>query len=516
VVGQPATHHFAYFAGWRGLDKVADKVADKVNAKCKRASALLPDLLVSFNWPAHRRMNRKPLYQQLYFWVLVGTVLGVMVGYMAPTKSPLKFHLFGNDFTFAGSNLSFLSDAFIRLIRMMIAPIIFTTVVTGIAGMGNLKRLGRIGLKSFIYFEIMTTLALTIGWVVAAVVKPGAGMGVDVSTLSTEDLQQKLSAQRTHSSLPEFFLNIIPRTIVGAFAEGEILQVLFISVLFGVALAGIGDANQRVVLALEQVSKALMRMIGMIIKLAPLGVFGAMSFTISKFGLDSLRPLAKLMACIYGTCLCFVLICLGTLLRANGISVFKFIKYLREELFIVFGTASSEPVLPRMMAKLEELGCSKSLVGMVLPAGYTFNLDGSSVYLTMGALFIAQATNTHLTFGQELLVLGLCLFTSKGAATVVGSAFITLAATLSSTKLIPVEGMVLILGVDWFMAQARAMTNMVGNGVATIVIARWENEFDSARAQRVLKEGAHVVVPEPIAHAPETPAEAIRDLEKFG
>jgi aerobic C4-dicarboxylate transport protein len=256
-----------------------------------------------------------------------------------------------------------------------------------------------------------------------------------------------------------------------------------------------------------------MRMIAMIIKLAPFAVFGAMSFTVATLGLKSLQPLAKLMTCIYLTCICFVVICLGLLLRFNGISIFKFIKYVREELFIVFGTASSEPVLPRMMTKLEHLGCSKSLVGLVLPAGYTFNLDGSSIYLTMGALFIAQATNTTLSFGQELAVLVVCLLTSKGAATVVGSAFITLAATLSSMKTIPVEGMVLILGVDWFMAQARAMTNMVGNGVATIVIAKWENEFDAIRAHNVLNEPTFIPPEQPPIQMPATPAEAIRDLE---
>jgi len=449
-------------------------------------------------------MNRKPFYSQLYFWVLIGMVLGVLVGYFVPEKEPLNFHFFGTSFSFDATKLKPISDAFIRLIRMMIAPIIFTTVVTGIAGMGNLKRLGRIGVKAFIYFEVMTTLALIIGWVVAAVFRPGAGMDIDVAELSTKDIQQTLATAQAHHSIVDFLLNIIPKTVVGAFAEGEILQVLFISVLFGIAMAGIGEANQRVILALEQISKALMRMIGMIIKLAPLAVFAAMSFTIAKFGLDSLKPLAKMMACIYLTCLSFVLLCLGALLRVNGVNIFKFIKYVREELFIVFGTASSEPVLPRMMAKLEHLGCSKSLVGLVLPAGYTFNLDGSSVYLTMGALFIAQATNTHLTFGQEFAVLIVCLLTSKGAATVVGSAFITLAATLSSMKTIPVEGMVLILGVDWFMAQARAMTNMVGNGVATIVIAKWENEFDAGRAKLVLDE----VLPEPAATAqPPAPTE---------
>jgi aerobic C4-dicarboxylate transport protein len=460
-------------------------------------------------------MNRKPFYQQLYFWVLIGMLLGVLVGYCFPASRPLTLHLFGSDLSFDASKLKPLSDAFIRLIRMMIAPIIFTTVVTGIAGMGNLKRLGRIGAKAFIYFEVMTTLALIIGWVVAAVFRPGAGMNVDVSALKTDALKPTLAAAQAHHSVVDFFLNIIPKTIVGAFAEGEILQVLFISVLFGVAMAGIGDANQRVILALEQVSKALMRMIAIIIKLAPFAVFGAMSFTVATLGLRSLQPLAKLMTCIYLTCICFALICLGLLLRFNGISIFKFIKYVREELFIVFGTASSEPVLPRMMAKLEHLGCSKSLVGLVLPAGYTFNLDGSSIYLTMGALFIAQATNTTLTFGQELAVLVVCLLTSKGAATVVGSAFIALAATLSSMKTIPVEGMVLILGVDWFMAQARAMTNMVGNGVATIVIAKWENEFDAIRAHNVLNEPTFIPPEQPAVQMPSTPAEAIHDLDKI-
>src|SRR6267378_3189800 len=392
-------------------------------------------------------MKRKSFYSHLYFWVLVGMVLGILVGHFIPE---------------VGIKLKPLGDGFIRLIRMVIAPIIFTTVVVGMAGMGNLKRVGRIGLKAFLYFEVMTTLALIIGWLVVKIFQPGAGMNADIAQLNVSDLQQTLSAAKSHQTGTDFILNIIPKTIVGAFAEGEILQVLFISVLFGIAISGLGEANRSVIHALDQVSKALMRMIAIIIKLAPLAVFGAMSFTISKFGLESLRPLVKLMACIYLTCLSFVLICLGLLLRVNGVNMFKFLKYVREELLIVFGTASSEPVLPRMMAKLENLGCSKTLVGLVLPAGYTFNLDGSSVYLTMGALFIAQATNTPLTFGQEFAVLLVCLLTSKGAATVVGSAFITLAATLSSMKTIPVEGMVLILGVDWFMAQARAMTNMVG------------------------------------------------------
>ena len=430
----------------------------------------------------------KRVHQQLYFWVLVGMLLGIVVGYLSPADTPFAFSFFGTHYTFAGTDLKPLSDAFIRLIRMMIAPIIFTTVVTGIAGMGNVRRLGRVGLKAILYFEVATTFALIIGWVVADVFKPGAGMNIDPAALNVKDIQQTLTVAQQHHGIVEFLLNIIPDTIFGAFAKGEILQVLFISVLFGVAMAGIGEANQPVIRAIERIAQALMRMIAMIIKVAPLAVFAAMSFTISKWGLGALKHQFKIMACVYGSCLCFIIVCLGLLLRANGLNIFKLLRYLRDELFIVFGTASSEPVLPRVMAKMENLGCSKSLVGLVLPAGYTMNLDGTSVYLTMGALFIAQATNTHLTFGQEFAVLIVCLVTSKGAATVVGSAFITLAATLASMKTIPVEGMVLVLGVDWMMAQARAMTNMVGNGVATIVISKWENGFDAERARQVLDE----------------------------
>ena len=428
----------------------------------------------------------KRYYHQLYFWVLIGMVVGILIGYVAPEKSPLTFALFGKQFQFTGTDLKPVSDAFIRLIRMMIAPIIFTTVVVGIAGMGNLKRVGRIGFKAVVYFEIMTTLALVIGWVVAQVLKPGAGMNINVHDLNVKDIERTLAIAQEHHGIVDFLLSIIPDSFVGAFARGEILQALLISVLFGVAMAGLGEANRPVILALEQTARALMRMIAMIIKVAPFAVCAAMSFTISKWGLESLKHQAKIMGCVYGTCILFVVFCLGALLRWNGISVFKFLRYIREELFIVFGTASSEPVLPRMMAKLENLGCAKSLVGLVLPAGYTFNLDGTSVYLTMGALFIAQATNTPLTLGQEFAVLIVCLLTSKGAATVVGSAFITLTATLASMKTIPVEGMVLVLAVDWLMAQARAMTNMVGNGVATIIIAKWEDAFDAERAKAVL------------------------------
>jgi aerobic C4-dicarboxylate transport protein len=430
-------------------------------------------------------MNRKRFYSHLYFWVLVAMILGVLTGHFFPK---------------VGVQLKPLGDGFIRLIRMLIAPLIFTTVVVGIAGMDNLKRVGRIGIKSFLYFEGMTTLALIIGWVVVEVFRPGAGMNADLTHFNAADLQATLNAAKVHPSAVEFILNIIPETVVGAFAKGEIRQVLFFSVVFGIAMAGVGEGGRPVISALEKICQALMRMIAIIIKVAPLAVYGAMSFTVAKFGLTSLLSLAKLMACLYLTCICFVLVCLGLVLRLCGISIWKFLRYLEDELMIVFGTASSEPVLPRVMAKLEQLGCSWPVVGIVLPAGYTFNLDGTSLYLTMGALFIAQATNMHLSFGQELAVLLVCLLTSKGAAAVVGSAFITLTATLSTMHTIPVEGMLLILGVDWFMAQVRAMTNMVGNSVATVVIARWEKELDIGRARRVLN-GEPVELPSPPAVA---------------
>jgi len=416
-------------------------------------------------------MKRKRFYSHLYFWVLVAMILGAGTGHWFPQ---------------VGVQLKPLGDGFIRLIRMVIAPLIFTTVVVGIAGMDSLKRVGRIGIKSFVCFEAMTTLALIIGWVVVETFRPGAGMNVDLSHLDASDLQATIQAVETHPSTVSFLLNVIPETIVGAFAKGEILQVLFFSVVFGIAISGVGEASRPVINGLEQICQALMRMIAMIIKVAPLAVFGAMSFTVAKFGLTSLLSLAKMMACLYLTCIFFVLVCLGTVLRLCGLSVWKFIRYLEDELFIVFGTASSEPALPSLMAKLERMGCSRALVGIVVPAGYTFNLVGTSLYLTMGAIFIAQAANVPLTFGQELAVLLVCLLTSKGAAAVVGSAFITLTATLSTMHTIPVEGMLLLLGVDWFMAQVRAMTNMFGNGVATVLVARWENVFDHAKAMQAL------------------------------
>jgi aerobic C4-dicarboxylate transport protein len=441
-------------------------------------------------------MIRKTIFRHLYFQVLIAIVLGALVGYFFPSF---------------GRELRPLGDGFIKLIRMVVAPIIFTTVVLGIAGMSDLKRVGRIGIKAFVYFEVMTTLALIIGWIVVKTFQPGAGINADVATLNTEKVQAYLTTAKTHGVV-DFLLNIIPTSVVGAFAQGDILQVLFFSVLFGVALGALGEANRPVVYGLEQISNALMKIIGMIVWLAPLAAFGAIAFTIGEFGLKSLVNIGKLMACVYITCLLFVCVLLGSLMRLSGLSLWKFLKYIREEIFIVLGTASSESVLPRMMTKMEKLGCAPPLVRLVLPGGYSFNLDGSCIYLTMGALFIAQATNTHLTFGQELTLLLVCLVTSKGAAGVVGSAFITLAATLSSMHMIPVEGMVLVLGVDRIMSEARAVTNLIGNGVATVVIARWENDLDREKAMQVLNSDHRVAAPLPFtvdesAKAPATSLE---------
>jgi aerobic C4-dicarboxylate transport protein len=410
-------------------------------------------------------------HHRLYLWVLGAAILGVVFGLSFPVQAVA---------------MQPLATGFIKLIRMLIAPIIFAAVVTGIAGMDNLKSAGRIGLKALVYFEVMTTVALILGWSIAAIFHPGAGMNVDPGALNTSDLQSTLATASATHTMPDFLLNLIPKTMVGAFADGDMIQVLLVSVLFAIALAQIGQAGRPLVRLLEQVSAVLMGIMSWIIKLAPLAVFGALSYTIGKFGLASLKPILNLLACIYLTSLFFVLVGLGLVLRFFGVSIWKFLRYIRDEVLIVYGTGSSESVFPRMIEKMETLGCSKSVVGLVLPAGYSFNLDGTAIYLTMGALFIAQATNTPLTFGQQFSLLVVCLVTSKGAAGVAGSGFLVLAATLSSMKMIPVEGLALILGVDFFLTQARAMTNLVGNGVATVAMACWEKEFDAARAARVL------------------------------
>lgn len=407
----------------------------------------------------------KKISQQLYFQVLAAIILGILLGHFYPE---------------AGVAMKPLGDGFIKLIKMVITPIIFCTVVTGIAGMQDMHKLGRVGVKALLYFEVVSTLALIIGLLVVHIVQPGVGMNVDVSTLDTKNIAPYTEAAKTHG-IVGFFLNIIPTSAIGAFAEGDILQVLFFSLLFGFSLAAMKETGAEVTAFINKVSSALFGIVETIMKLAPIGAFGAMAFTIGKYGVLSLVPLAKLMGSFYLTCFLFIAIVLGLIARLSGFSIFKFIVYIKDELLIVLGTSSSESVLPRIMTKLEALGCAKSVVGLVIPTGYSFNLDGTSIYLTMASIFVAQATDTPLTLMQEITLLAVLLLTSKGAAGVTGSGFITLAATLSAVPTIPVAGLALILGIDRFMSEARALTNLIGNGVATVVAAQWENELDKQK-----------------------------------
>jgi aerobic C4-dicarboxylate transport protein len=415
--------------------------------------------------------ERKPyrFVRTLYFRVLVGVVAGVVVGLVWPHFAEL---------------LKPFGDGFIKLIRMMVAPIIFLTVVVGIASVGDLRKLGRLGIKALLYFEVVTTLALGIGMVVANVVQPGRGMNVNPAALDIKSVAQ-YTTQGQHLSTVDFLLNIIPDTFVGAFAKGEILQVLFLAILTGVALATL-DQEQRLIDGARALSGVCYRIINIIMEAAPLGAFGAMAFTVGKYGVATLLTLGKLLLCVYITSLSFVAIVLGLICYTHGISLWKFLRYIREEIIIALGTSASEPVLPRMLIKMEQLGCSRAVVGLVIPAGYSFNLDGTSIYLTIAALFVAQATNTHLTLKQQLFVLLILMLNSKGAATVTGGGFITLAATLSALGTIPIAGLTLLLGVDRFMSEMRTLVNLIGNGVATIVIAKWEGQFDAERADALL------------------------------
>ena len=412
----------------------------------------------------------KAVASHLYLQVLLAIVLGVAVGHFHPGF---------------GESLKPLGDAFIKLIKMLIGPIIFTTVVSGIGGMGDLKAVGRVGLKALIYFEGVTTLALVIGLVVANVVAPGAGMHAAAATLDAGAVAQYTKAAQNLTPTQQL-LHIIPDTFVGAFVGGEVLQVLVVALLFGVALTSLGKAGHSIIELCHDVSKVFFRIVQIVSRVAPLAAFGAMAFTIGKYGLGSLKSLAGLMACVYLTCFLFVTVVLGTIARACGFSLWKILRYIREELLIVIGTSSSESALPGLMAKMEKAGCRPSVVGVVVPSGYSFNLDGTCIYLTMAALFIAQATDTPLSLAQQLSLLAVLLLTSKGAAGVTGSGFITLAATLAATGTVPVAGMALILGVDRFMSEARAITNFIGNTVATLVIAKWDGALDSSRAQEVL------------------------------
>jgi aerobic C4-dicarboxylate transport protein len=437
-------------------------------------------------------MKGKKIYQHLYFQVLTAIAMGVLLGHFYPdTAEAMKP----------------LGDGFIKLIKMIIAPIIFCTVVTGIAGMEDMKKVGRVGVKALLYFEIVSTLALAIGLVVVSVIQPGAGMNADVSKLDTRALETFTAKAQSHGTV-DFLINIIPNTVVEAFAKGDILQVLFFSILFGFALSMLGPRGKVVFNLIDEVAHVLFGVVGIIMKAAPIGAFGAMAFTIGKFGLGSLSKLGMLMGSFYLTCLLFIFIVLGAIAKLCGFSIFKFIKYIKEELLIVLGTSSSESVLPRMMAKLENLGCSKSVVGLVIPTGYSFNLDGTSIYLTMAAVFVAQATNTRLTLVQTLTILGVLLLSSKGAAGVTGSGFITLAATFAAVPTIPVAGLALILGVDRFMSEARALTNLIGNGVATMVVSRWERELDKDRMSRVLNKENEAEAEEPEAILEGIPAPA--------
>ncbi|WP_085813554.1 dicarboxylate/amino acid:cation symporter [Geoanaerobacter pelophilus] len=416
-------------------------------------------------------MKTKKFYQHLYFQVLTAISIGVALGYYLPDT---------------GTAMKPLGDGFIKMIKMIITPVIFCTVVTGIAGMDDMKKVGRVGGKALLYFEAVSTLALAIGLVIINVIQPGVGMNADVTKLDTKGLATYTATAAKSHSFADFALGIIPNSVVDAFAKGEILQVLFFAILFGLALSAMGEKGKPVYRLIDEVAHALFGVVNIIMKFAPLGAFGAMAFTIGKFGLGSLTKLGMLMGSFYLTCLLFIFVVLGTIAKLCGFNIFKFISYIKEELLIVLGTSSSESALPRMMAKLENLGCSKSVVGLVIPTGYSFNLDGTSIYLTMAAVFVAQATNTPLDLTQTLTILGVLMLTSKGAAGVTGSGFVTLAATFAAIPTIPVAGLALILGIDRFMSEARALTNLVGNGVATVVVSRWENELNVARMSQVL------------------------------
>jgi len=417
--------------------------------------------------------TRQPLYKSLYIQVLVAITIGILLGHYYPET---------------GVALKPLGDGFVKLIKMVIAPIIFCTVVSGIAGMQSMKSVGKTGGYALLYFEIVSTIALIIGLVVVNVVKPGAGMHIDVSTLNASSVAAYAAAGAQQTTVG-FLLNIIPNTVVGAFANGDILQVLMFSVIFGFALHRLGSYGKPVLDLIDRFAHVMFNIINMIMKLAPIGAFGAMAFTIGQYGVGSLVQLGYLMACFYVTCLAFILIVLGGICRAHGFSVLKLIRYIREELMIVLGTSSSESALPRMLAKMERLGAKKSVVGLVIPTGYSFNLDGTSIYLTMAAVFIAQATDTTMDITHQITLLLVLLVASKGAAGVTGSGFIVLAATLSAVGHLPVAGLALILGIDRVMSEARALTNLIGNGVATIVVAKWVKELDEDKLQAELASG---------------------------
>ncbi len=415
-------------------------------------------------------------YKNLYAQVLIGIGLGILVGYVWPAEAvPLKT----------------LGVAFVNAVKMLIAPIIFCTVVHGISGMGDLKKLGSVGWKALLYFEIVTSVALVIGLMVARGVQPGAGMHVNPAeiVLSAEDQQEfnNYTKAGEKQTVVGHLMQIIPKTFVSAFSEGEILQVLFIAILAGIALARMGARAKPVTDLMHTVSQMFFGIVGIVTKAAPIAAFGAMAFVIGKYGFGALGKLMLLMGCVYLTCVLFVFVVLGSIAWWNGFSLWKILRHIKEELLLTLGTSSSEAALPGLMRKMENSGCSQDVVGIVLPAGYSFNLDGTSIYLTMAALFVAQATDTHLSLMQELSILGILLLTSKGAAAVTGGGFITLAATLGATHTIPVAGLAIIFGIDRFLSEARAITNLIGNTLATLVVAKWEKEFDPEKGKMLLR-----------------------------
>jgi aerobic C4-dicarboxylate transport protein len=416
---------------------------------------------------------RKPFYRILYVQVLMAIAVGIVLGVTRP------------DWAVA---MRPLGDGFIKLVKMIIPLVIFCTVVSGIAGMNDTKKVGRVGGKAILYFEIVSTIALIIGLIVANTMRPGDGFDADLSSVNTKEIAG-YSSRAQDQSITDFVLNIIPTTVMDAFAKGDILQVLFFAILFGFALSALGERGAGVRDGIDAVSTVIFRILAYIMRVAPIGAFGAMAFTIGRYGLEALLPLMKLIGAFYVTAIIFVVVVLGAIARAIGFNILKFIAYIKEELLIVLGTSSSESALPSLMEKLERLGCSKSVVGLVVPAGYSFNLDGTNIYITMAALFVAQATNTDLTLMQQLTLLGVAMITSKGATGVTGSGFVTLAATIAVVPTIPIEGMALILGIDRFMSECRALTNFIGNGVATIVVSSWEKELDRTQLHARLAGG---------------------------
>ncbi len=432
--------------------------------------------------------RRKKWTGQLYLQVLVAIVLGAALGHFYPTY---------------GEALKPLGDAFIKLVKMIIAPVIFLTLVTGIAGMKELGSVGRVAGKAFAYFLFFSTLALIVGLIVANVIQPGAGMNVDVASLDAASIAD-YSHKAHETTITGFLMSIIPNTLVGAFTDGNILQILLVAILFGIAISLVGKPAQPVLDFLERLSIIVFRLVGILMRAAPLGAFGAIAFTIGKYGIGSLANLGALVATFYFTSALFVIVVLGTVGKLTGFSILKLIRYLKAELLLVLGTSSSEAALPNLIQKMEAAGCEKSVVGLVVPTGYSFNLDGTNIYMTLAALFIAQATNTDLTLGQEVLLLLVAMISSKGAAGVTGAGFITLAATLSIVPTIPIAGMALILGVDRFMSECRSLTNFIGNAVATIVVARWENALDRDKLNAALNGELPELVPAgaaPVANA---------------